>query len=165
MDERLALGAGAADGQLLERSAVTAHGVALEVRKDKHAVIVHDVLGDVVFLEHLAVRDGPDEVRSLYVHEVNGEVPVPAVLLYELEVGVRVVAHARAGVAVGGVRLADRAAYLVYHGLPELGRHVVLVALLAGVDLNGDLAGQLYAEGIVHLHDRLAREFAGEIYL
>ena len=119
----------------------------------------------MVFLEHLAVRDGPDVVFALRVHEVDGEIPVPAVLLYELEVGVGVVAHARAGVAVGGVRLADRAAYLVYHRLPELGRHVVLVALLAGVDFHGDLAGQLHAEGVVHLHDRLGCESSGEINL
>ena len=65
VDQRLACPGGAADGQLLQGAAVAAHGVTFEVGEDEHGVVVRDVVGDVVFLEHLAVRYGPDVVFAL----------------------------------------------------------------------------------------------------
>ena len=41
----------------------------------------------------------------------------------------------------------------------------VLVALLAGVQLHGDLARQFAAHGTVKRHDLLGRDLTGEIYL
>ena len=67
--------------------------------------------------------------------------------LQELEVLVGVVALA----LVSGVALHHRAAHVVDDGLPELGVEIVLVALLAGVDLGGHLAGEGHPQGVVEL--------------
>ena len=60
-------------------------------------------------------------------------------LFHQLDVLGRLVART----AVGGVALNDGAVYGLDHRLPELGRQKVLVARFAGVNLDGDLTGQL----------------------
>ena len=53
MDVGLARAGRAADGQLLERTAVAAHGVTLKVDKNQHTVVVFNVLAPVSYT-HLA---------------------------------------------------------------------------------------------------------------
>ena len=71
---------GAADGKLLESTAVAAHGMPLEVCKNEHRVICRDEASDEVFLEDFAVRNGPYEVRTFAVHDVNHEPRRPSML-------------------------------------------------------------------------------------
>ena len=66
---------------------------------------------------------------------------------------------------IGGVALNDGAVYGLDHRLPELGRQKVLVARFAGVNLDGDLTGQLETHGLVELHDLLRRDLLGKINL
>ena len=164
VDQRLALGRRAADGQLLERAAVAAHGVALEVRQHQHGIVVEDVLAQQVLLEHLAVGDVPHDVGTLGVHQVDGEVFAPAVVLDQLPVGLGMVAHAAIGVAIGGVALHDRAVDRLDHRLPELGAQEILVSLFAGVQLDRDLAGELQPQQAVQLHHLFRADFAGKVY-
>ena len=159
MDVRLAGAGRAADGQLLERTAVAAHRVTLEVDEHEHTVIILDVLAQIVDLEDLAVLDGPFDVRTLGVHDVNIKQVAPMMLLHQLDVLGRLVARA----AVGCVALNNGAVDGVDDGLHKLGVQVVLVAILAAVDLDGHLAGQLDAQLAVHLHNGFGGEFVGEI--
>ena len=159
MDVRLAGAGRAADGQLLERTAVAAHRVTLEVDEYEHTVIILDVLAQIVDLEDLAVFDGPFDVRTLGVHDVNIKQVAPMMLLHQLDVLGRLVARA----AVGCVALNNGAVDGVDDGLHKLGVQVVLVAVLAAMDLDGHLAGQLDAKLAVHLHNGFGGELVGEI--
>ena len=80
-------------------------------------------------------------------------------LLHQLDVLGRLVARA----AVGCVALNNGAVDGVDDGLHKLGVQVVLVAVLAAMDLDGHLAGQLDAQLAVHLHNGFGGEFVGEI--
>ena len=62
------------------------------------------------------------------------------------------------------VALHDGAVHRVYNALPEFGVQKVLVALLAGVHLDRDLARKLLAESAVKLQHLFRRDLAGEIY-
>ena len=165
MNQRLARPGGAADGELLQRPAVAAHGMALKVGQHQHGIVVEDVLAQVVLLQDFPVGDGPHHIGALGVQQVHGEVLVPAVLLYELEVGFRIVPHAAGGVAVSGVALHDGAPYRLYHGPPKLWAEEILVALLPGVDFDGHLAGQLHAQGAVQLHHFFGGQFSCKKHL
>ena len=66
---------------------------------------------------------------------------------------------------VGGVALHDRAVQLGNHRSPEIGMQEVLVAHLAGVNLDGNLTGQLNAQHAIEFHDLLRRNGTGEIHL
>ena len=115
--------------------------------------------------EHLAVGDGPDDVRTLRVHDVHVEILRPAVLRKEFAVGVGVVAHAARGVAVSGVALDHRAFDFLHHRPPEFRTQEVLVAQFAGVHLDGHLARQLYAQFVIDGDHAFRRDLAGEVYL
>ena len=67
--------------------------------------------------------------------------------------------------AVGGVALNDGAVDGINHGLHEFGPKEVLVALLAGVDLYGHLAGQCLAQSLIHPNNIFRRNGLGEINL
>ena len=165
VDQRLAGTAGAADGKLLERAAVTAHRVSLEVGQHQHRVIILDVLAETVLLQNLSVRDRPDHVRAFGIHQVHIEVLVPAVILDELAVGFGVVADTVVELAaVSGVALDDRSLDALHHRLPEVGTQEVLVPLLAGVHLHGHLSRKLNAELLVHLHNDLRTDLLAEIH-
>ena len=62
------------------------------------------------------------------------------------------------------VALDDGAVHRVHNALPEFGVQKVLVALLAGVHLDRDLARKLLAESAVKLQHLFRRDLAGEIY-
>ena len=165
VDQGLAPGAGTADGQLLQSSAVAAHGVPLEVSQHQHRVVIHDVFAQVILLEDFSVGDGPDHVRTLGVHQVHIKIFGPAVLLQELAMGLCVVTHAGSGVAVGGIAFHHGAADLLHHGPPELRTQEILVALLPGVDLHRHLARQLYSQGVIQFNNFLRGDLPGEIDL
>ena len=58
-----------------------------------------------------------------------------------------------AGATVCGVALYDGAADFLNDGTPELRAQEVFVAELAGMYLNGDVAGQLAIELLIHFND------------
>ena len=161
MDIGLAVGGGAADGELLQRAAEAAHGMALEVGEDQHGVIVSDVLAQKVLLDALALGDGELQVGTLGVQQVHGEVLAPAVLFQQGHVLLSGVA----GALIGGVALHHGAVHGLDHGLPELGLQEVLVPLLTGVELHGHFAGQGLAGGLVEGDDLFRGDLTGEINL
>ena len=148
VDIRLAVGRGAADGQLLQCAAEAAHRVALEVRQNQHGVIVRHVLANEVLLNLLAVRNCELQIGSLGVQQVDREALRPAVLLHGLAVLFGGVALA----GIGGVALDNRAVHAVDHRLPKIRAQEVLVSLLAGVYLHCDLTGQRLARLAIELY-------------
>ena len=66
---------------------------------------------------------------------------------------------------VGRVALNDRAMQLIYHRRPEIGVQEVLVAHLAGMDLDGNLARQLDAQQAIKFYNLLRRNRAGKVHL
>ena len=161
VDVGLAVGRRAADGELLERAAEAAHRMPLEVGEDEHGIVVGNVLADEVLLNTPAVRNGKLQIGALGIENVHVEIRAPAVLDHRAAVLLGGVALA----LVGGVALDHRAMHGLDHRPPEVGTQKVLVALLAGVQLHGDLARQFAAHGTVKRHDLLGRDLAGEIYL
>ena len=159
VDVGLAGAGSTADGQLLQCAAVTAHGVALKVDQNQHAVVVFDALTQQVLAQDLAILHGPDNVRSFGIHDVNVEQVAPAVLFHQLYVLGGLVA----GAAVSSVALDHGAVDGVDDRLHELGTQEVLVAILAAVDFNGHLAGQFHAQLAVHLQHGLRGDLLGEI--
>ena len=159
VDVGLARAGRAADGQLLQRTAVAAHGVTLKVDKNQHTVVVFNVLAQVVDLQHLAVLDRPLHVGAFGVHDVHVKKVAPAVLFHQLDV----LGGFVASTAVSGVALDHGAMHGVDDRLHELRVQVVLVTVLAAVDLDGDFAGQFHAQLLIHFHDRLRRELVGKV--
>ena len=145
------------------RPAIAAHGVALEVGQHQHGIIIHNILAHAVLFQNLAVWDRPNHIRPLGVHQIHIKILGPAVLLQKLEVGLGIVPHPGAGIAIGSVALHDGAADLLHHGLPEFRVQEVLVALFTGVDLHRHLAGQRNAQGVIQLHNILRGNFCGKI--
>ena len=160
VDILLAPGGGDADGDVLQRAAEAAHGVALEVGQHQQGVVVLQVRAHIVLLDHLAGRDGQLHV-PVPVQDVHRGGVRPAVLLHGLPVG-------GGGVpapVIGGVALHDGAVHRLDHGLHQVGADEVLVPRLAGVELHRHLALQLHAQGGVQPEQGLRGELAGEIYL
>ena len=109
----------------------------------------------------LAAGDLQLQIGAFLVHDVHVVQRVPAVLLD----GAPVLFGGVAPALIGGVALHDGAGDVLGHGLPEGGAQEVLVAGLAGVDLDGHLAGQLLVQKVVQLHDLFGGNGAAEIYL
>ena len=160
VNPHLARSGGAADGELLERSAVAAHRVALEVGEDEHGVVVFDVLADDVLFQHAAVRNGKLQIGAFGIENIHVEHLRPAVLAQEAAVLLGEIART----LIRRVALDDGAVHRVHNALPEFGVQKVLVALLAGVHLDRDLARKLLAENTVKLQHLFRRDLAGEIY-
>ena len=161
VDVGLARARAAADGELLQRAAEAAHRVALEVREHEHGVVIGHVPADKILLDALAVRNGKLDVRTLGVENVHIEELAPAVLDHRAAVGLGRVALA----GIGRVALDDGAVHRFDHRLPEFRGQKVLIARLAGVDLDGDPAGKLPAKRPVELHDLLGCDIFGKINL
>ena len=70
-------------------------------------------------------------------------------VLDQPQMGGGMVAHAAEGVAVCGVAFHDGAADPVDHRLPELGAQEILIPHLAGVELDGYLAGEFNSQRLV----------------
>ena len=142
----LAVAGSNADGQLLDRAAEAAHGVPLEVAEHQQGVVVSEILADEVLLDHLAAGNEQLQVGAFAVHDVHVEMLCPAVFAHQLLVAFGYIARAR----IGGVALHDGAFHMVDHRLPEVRAEEVLIALLAGVELHGHLAGQVNAQQLIH---------------
>ena len=160
VDIGLARAGCAADGQLLQRAAVAAHRVALEVDQHQHTVVVFNILTQIVDLEHLAVLNRPLHIGALGIHNIDIKQVAPMMLFHQLDMLGRFVA----GAAVGGVALDHCAVHGINDRLHKLGAQVVLVAVLTAVDLDGHLAGQINAQLAVHLHDCLRGKLIGKIH-
>ena len=160
VDIHLAVGRGNADGDVLQRPAEAPHGVPLEVGQHQQGVVVLQVCAHIVLLDHLAAGDGQLHVPVL-VHNVHRGGGSPAVGVHGVPVGVGGVAPA----VVGGVALHDDAAHMVDHGFHKIRAKEVLVARLAGVELDGHLAVQLDAQGGIEPEHGLRGKFPGEIYV
>ena len=165
VNQRLAGPGRAADGQLLQGSAVAPRRVALEMRQHQHGIIIQDILSQTVFLQNLPVRNGPHHIRSFRVHQIHIEIFRPAMLLQKLKMRLRIVAHAACGVAVGCVALHNRAMDLIHHRLPEFRMQEILISLLAGMNLHRHLPRQRGAQRMIQLHHRLRGEFPRKINL
>jgi hypothetical protein len=70
-----------------------------------------------------------------------------------------------ASAVVSGVALGHGAANLIDDGFPESGAEIVLVAGLAGVNLDGHLAGEGGIQKLIELQDCFGRDVAGKVYL
>ena len=90
-------------GGLLERPAVAAHGVALEVGEHQHRRVGRQVGAHIVLLDALAPANRQGHLPGL-VEDVHRRRAGPAVLAHGLPVGLGGVAPA----LVGGVALHDR---------------------------------------------------------
>ena len=106
VDIRLAERRRDADRKLLERAAVAAHRVPLEVREHEHRIVIFNILADVIFPDHRAVRNRQLKVRPLGVENINRKIAAPAVLLHRFFVFFGRVALA----LIGRVAFDDRSA-------------------------------------------------------
>ena len=158
VDILLAPGGGDADGDILQRAAKAAHGVALEMGEHQKGIVIGQVGPHEVLLDDLAAGDGQLYVVRL-VHDVHLGGAEPAVALHGDLVGVGGVAPA----VVGGIALHDGAAHVVDHRLHEVGAQEVLVSGLAGVDFDGHFSLQLDAQGAVQPEHGGGGEVTGEI--
>ena len=74
-----------------------------------------------------------------------------------------VVTDTAASITIGSVAFDDGAMDLVDHGFPEFRTEEILVALFAGVDFDGDFAGQGDVEFVIDLNNFFGSDFPGEI--
>ena len=165
MDQCLACRRSTAYGELLERTAVASHGMAFEVSQNKHGIIVENVLAQIVFLQDLAVRDGPDHIRTFRVHQVNSEDLVPAVILDQCQMLRCMVPYAAEGIAIGCIAFHDGAVHFLHHRLPEIRTQEVLVSFLAGMHLDRDFAGEVDPQQMIHLNYLFGSDLPGKINL
>ena len=133
--------------------------------QNQHGVVVDDIFAQMVFLQDFSLRNGPYHVRALGIHQIHVKIFRPAVLLKQLLMGLRVIPHPAAGIAIGSVALHNRAANLFHHGLPKLRAQEILIALLAGVDLYRHLSRQLTPQRLVQPDNRLRGNLTGKINL
>ena len=115
--------------------------------EDEHGVVVFDVLADDVLFQHAAVRNGKLQIGAFGIKNVHVEHLRPTVLAQKAAVLLGIVARS----GIRRVALHDGALHRIYNALPEFGVQKVLVALLAGVHLDRDLARKLLAESAVKL--------------
>lgn len=165
VDVSLAVGAGAADAEVLQGSAVAAHGMTLEVVEGDHEVIVVDVAAHDVVFDVGAVHDG-DADFALFVHDVDLEHGNESVALDDFPVvggGGALVLLVLGGVAVGGVALHDGAVHGVDEQTDKLGLQIVGVGAFAGGDLDGHAAFGLHAQGFVDFDEGLWADVAGHV--
>ena len=154
-----AVGGGHADGQLLQGSAVAAHGVALEVGENQHGIIIGQVLAHVILVNHLAVWNVQLQVGPLGVQQVDGEFLAPAVISKQLAVPFSGVS----GAVISCVAFNHGAAHVIDDGLPEAGAQEILISLFAGVNLDRHPAGKLLSHQLEKLQNLFRSDFVGEI--
>ena len=136
-----------ADGQLLQRTAVATHGMALEMGQHQGRVVIGQILAHIVFLNHLAVGNVQHQIGARCVQQIHRKILLPAVLFKQLQVlfgGITLSLVCR-------IALDDGATHMIHHRFPEIGPQEILVALLAGMDLDGHISGQLLVQQLIHL--------------
>ena len=112
--------------------------MALEVREDEQGVVFGEILSHDILFDDFSVRDGPLDVGTFRVHQVHGEAPGPAVFVQDLLMFFRRVPLA----VIGGIAFYNGAVHMFDHGTHEFGMEEILVSVLAGVDLDGNLSGK-----------------------
>ena len=103
----------------------------------------------MIFMDDLSVGDGQHHIRALGIQKVYGEGTAPAVLFQQPGMLFR-------GVPLTGIRgvaLHNGAADVINHRLPEFRTEKVLIALLAGVQLDGNIARKLLSGKLIQLDD------------
>ena len=71
MDLALAdLAGSTADGDILQGTAIAAHGMAFEMSQDNHRIVVDDVAAHGDFLQVLAAADGQID-RAFFIHDID----------------------------------------------------------------------------------------------
>ena len=161
VDIRLAVAGGHADGQLFQCAAVAAHGVPLEMGQHQHGIVLRQIFAHKILLNDLAVRDGQLHVRAFRVQQVHLEPVAPAVGGQ----GFPVLFGGVALPVIGGVAFHHGAAHRLNGGFPEFRAQEVLVAHLAGMQLDGHIAGQFLAGEPVQLQYLFRCDGAGKKHL
>ena len=133
--------------------------------EDEHGIIIQNIFPQMVFLQNLSVRDGPDDVRAFRVHDVHVKMLRPAMLFHQLHVSFRMVAHAACRIAVCGVAFHNGTIHFLYHGLPELRTQKILISLFSGMNLDRHFSGQFHAQSVIQLNHLFRRNFTGKINL
>ena len=85
----------------------------------------------MVLLEHLAAHDGPDQVWTFRVHEINREILCPSMLFQKPQMGFSVVPYAAGSITICCVAFDDCSPYVIDYRFPEFRREVILVAFLS----------------------------------
>ena len=119
MDISLAVLTGTAYGEVLQRAAVAAHGMTLEVVQCNHEVVVGHVSSYNVVLDIALILHGNAHL-VVFVHDVHREILQKAMTLDDLPVVSRriaVVLLVTWSAAVGGVALHDGTVHLEYQVL------------------------------------------------
>ena len=133
--------------------------MSLEVGQHQHGIVIGNILAHEVFVNHFAARDRQLQVRALSVQQVNGKVPVPAVVFQQSQV----LGGGVPGTFIGGVALDHRAADIIDDLLPEVRTEEILISLFTGVNLHGHLAGQFLANQLVQPQNGVRGNGAGKI--
>ena len=166
VDIGLAVTAGTPDGQVLERTAVAAHGVTFEMTQQHHEVVVGHVASHDVILDVRLVLDGNTYLVVL-VHDIHGEVLQETVTLDDFPVvgrSVALVLLIARSAAIGGIAFHNGAVHLKDQILDEFGLQVVGVTALTRRDLHCHAALGLNAKRLVDFHQRLRRNVPCHIY-
>ena len=158
------LAGSAADGDILERTAKTAHRMALEVGQHQHGIIVEQVLAHGHFLEVPSAGDGQGDV-AVGIHDVH-RAEGPAVGPQGLAVAFR----GLAGAGVEDVALHDGALRDAgLQGPHHVARQDVGAVGLTGMELDGDAPLQrgtdLFVDAQQALRGDLGREVHGGLIL
>ena len=146
---------GDADRELLKRAAIAAHRVTFEMRKYEHGIVIVEILADEVLFDDFAVWNFKRRV-GLGVHNIDREVIGPAVIFDELLMLLGGVASA----LVGGIALDDSAVDMFDDRAHKFRMEVVLVTFFAGVNLDGNFAGELFAEFFIDFDN----VFGGDVF-
>ena len=146
---------GDADRELLKCAAIAAHRVTFEMRKYEHGIVIVEILADEVLFDDFAVWNFKRRV-GLGVHNIDREVIGPAVIFDELLMFLGGIASA----FVGGIALDDSAVDMFDDRAHKFRMEVVLVTFFAGVNLDGNFAGELFAEFFIDFDN----VFGGDVF-
>ena len=149
-----------ANRNIFQRSAVTAHRMALKMRQHQHGIIIFQMIADKVFLDYLSAVHRQFQI-AVFVENIDGKQLGPAMLFHCVPVGFRRIALS----FISGVAFHDRAVYFVDHRFHEFRTQKVLVADFAAVQLHRDLAFKLPAENFFHFDHFLRSDDFGKIDL
>ncbi len=138
MDPGFAFRGSTADGKLLERPAVTAHGMPLEMGKDDHGIILCQIFSHKVLFQDLSVRYWENKVRAFRIHQVHFEVTCPAMTCQKLDVLVCIVSVA----VIRCIACDYCCAKCIDYWLPEAGLQIILITFLTAMHLGCHPAGE-----------------------
>ena len=166
VDVGLAVLTGTADREILQCTAIAAHGVTFEVVEGNHEVVVrhvttHNVVFDVRLVFHR------DANLVIFVHDIHGEILGESVALNHLPVVLRRIAFVvlvGRSVAVCRITLHDGAVHLKHQIPDEFRFQVVRVAALTRTHLHGHSSLGRNAQGLIDSHQRLRTDFPSQIH-